>query len=112
VDYRPQAAFWAKVGETIGHQSGVLALTTDYGYPLEYFGWQNSSPWPPAAEVDKVASTFRQLAQNKSFFVITDFDEFDRQPALKAFLRLRYPVLAQGKGYIVYDLLHRRTKTP
>ncbi|RPH62117.1 MAG: phospholipid carrier-dependent glycosyltransferase [Chloroflexi bacterium] len=112
VDYRPQAAFWAGVGDALGHQPGVLALTSDYGYPLAYYGWQNSSLWPQAGEAGAFRATFIDLARNKSYFLITDFDEFDRQPELQEYIRAHYPVLAQGKGYLIYDLLHRLKKAP
>lgn len=106
-DYRPQAALWTNVGEAIGHQPGVLAITTDYGYPLRYYGWQNNDPWPPAANINNLRETLSILTKNKSYFLITDFDEFERQPALMNYLRRRHPVLVQGRDYIVYDLLHR-----
>ena len=110
-DYRPQAAFWAKVGRVIGHQPGVIAVIADDGYPLKYYGWQNNDPWPLAPDIKKFDKTFKHLAGYKSYFLITDFDEFDRQPKLKQRLQRRYPVLAQGKGYILYDLLHRLNPT-
>jgi hypothetical protein len=105
-DYRPQAAFWAEVGNAIGHQPGVVALTTDYGYPLEYYGWQNADPWPLAPDIQNFDDTFTHLAGKKSYFLITDFDEYGRQPELQKRLTGSYPVLTQGKGYIVFDLLH------
>ncbi len=105
-DYRAQAVFWATVGDAIGHQPGVVALTSDYGDPLKYYGWQNSDPWPLATDIGNFPKTFLLLARPKSYFLVTDFDEFDLQPALKRLLQLRYPVLVRGKGYLVYDLLH------
>ena len=105
-DYRPQAAFWSQVGNAVGHQPGVLALTTDYGYPLAYYGWQNSSPWPASVDISNFEDTFARLASNKDYFLITDFDEYDRQPRLQQQLTSHYPVLVQGKGYLLFDLGH------
>jgi hypothetical protein len=105
-DYRPQAAFWAQVGAAIGHQPGVLALTTDYGYPLAYYGWQNSSIWPASVDIHNTAKTFAGLTANKSYFLVTDFDEYDLQPDLQKLLNTNYPILAQGRGFIIFDLLH------
>lgn len=105
-DYRPQAAFWAQVGDALNHQSGVLALTTDYGYPLAYYGWQKSSLWPASADIKAFDKTFAELTANKSYFLITDFAEYDRQPALQARLNTNYPILAYGNGFIVFDLVH------
>jgi hypothetical protein len=106
-DYRPQAAFWAQVGDAIGHQPGVIAITGDYGDPLKYYGWQNSDPWPLASDIRDFREVFTLQAGHKSYFLVTDFDEFDLQPGLQQFLRYRYPVLVRGKGFLVYDLLHR-----
>lgn len=105
-DQRAQAAFWAQVGQAIGHQPGVLALTTDYGYPLAYYGWQNSDPWPLTPDVDNFDQTFARLSSNKTYFLVTDFDEYARQPQLQQRLTKKYPVLAQGNGFIVFDLYH------
>jgi 4-amino-4-deoxy-L-arabinose transferase-like glycosyltransferase len=105
-DYRPQAAFWAEVGNAIGHQPGVVALTTDYGYPLAYYGWQNSDPWPLAPDIQNFDEVFSRLTAGKSYFLVTDFDEYDRQPELQKRLNANYPIIAQGKGYLVFDLYH------
>lgn len=111
-DYRPQALFWTKVGNALNHQPGVVALTGDYGDPLKYYGWQNSEEWPLAADVGNFKWTFSTLALHRSYFLITDFDEFDRQPALKNWLNARYPVLVRKTDYVVYDLLHPLKKVP
>jgi Dolichyl-phosphate-mannose-protein mannosyltransferase len=105
-DYRPQAALWAEIGAAIGHQPGVIAVTTDYGYPLQYYGWQNADVWPLAPDITNFDKVFTRAATYKSYFLVTDFDEFDRQPELKQRLYENYPILAQGRGYIVFDLLH------
>jgi 4-amino-4-deoxy-L-arabinose transferase-like glycosyltransferase len=105
-DQRSQATFWADVGQTIGHQPGVLALTSDYGYPLAYYGWQSSDPWPLAPDISDFNETFTQLSSNKTYFLVTDFDEYARQPLLQLRLTKNYPVLAQGPGFILFDLYH------
>jgi hypothetical protein len=105
-DYRPQAAFWAEIGNAIGHQSSVIALTTDYGYPLAYYGWQNADMWPLPAGVGKFSEDFDLLTRNKAYFLITDFNEYNREPDLQKHLNENYPVLAQGNGYIIFDLYH------
>ncbi len=106
VDYRGQAAFWAQVGGVLEHQASIIALTTDYGYPLEYYGWQNAALWPLSGDIGNFSHVFSSLTRNKSYFLITDFDEYNRQPDLQKRLSQNYPVFAQGNGYIIYDLLH------
>ncbi len=112
VDYRPEAAMWAKIGDLLGHASGVVALTQDYGQRLNYWGWQNAEIWPNSGDIDyhelrggsfDPASRFQQITRGKKFFLVTDFAELDRQADLKQKLAL-FPVFAQGEGYVIYDL--------
>jgi 4-amino-4-deoxy-L-arabinose transferase-like glycosyltransferase len=113
VDYRPQAAFWAEVGEAVGHQPSVIAVTQDYGYPLVYWGWQRVSLWPEVrSEVFGVRSgsleeRFERLTSGKQLFLVTDFDELKRQEGLEAYLREHYPIRAQGQGFLLFDLTQR-----
>lgn len=110
VDYRPQAAFWAQVGEALGHQPGVIALTQNYGYPLVYWGWQKVTLWPEVrsqvfgARAGSLAERFERLTKGKRFFLVTDFDELNRQAGLEEYLRGHYPVYAEVEGYIIFDL--------
>jgi hypothetical protein len=39
-----------------------------------------------------------------SYFLVTDFDEFNRQQQLKERLLHSYPVAYQGDGYLIFDL--------
>lgn len=105
-DHRAESAFWVEVGDAMNHQPGVIAIITDYGFPLKYYGWQNSEPWPFAADIKSFERTFYSQTRKKSYFLITDFDQFALQPTLKTLLEARYPILVQGSGYIAYDLLH------
>ena len=111
-DYRAQAAFWVKVGDAMKHQPGVIAITSDYGDPLKYYGWQNSDSWPFAADIKNFKHTFVELTAGKSYFLVTDFDQFNLQPDLRRRLTIRYPVLVRGTGYIAYDLLHPIKRVP
>jgi len=105
-DYRAEAAFWVNMGSVLDHQPGVISLITDYGYPLEYYGWQNTDPWLLAPDNKDLSNNFRTLAGKKSYFLVTDLHEFDLQVGLRTLLYRRYPILAQGPRYIVFDLLH------
>ena len=112
VDYRPQAAMWAEIGDKLGHGAGVVALTQDYGQRLNYWGWQNAEIWPNSGDIDyhelRGASfnsnkNFARMTNGNEFFLVTDFQELDRQLDLKKSLSA-FPVYAQGDGYIIYDL--------
>ncbi len=112
VDYRPQAAMWAQIGDTLGHGGGVVALTQDYGSRLAYWGWQDASIWPNSGDIDyqyvrggsfDFNKSFNELTKDQFFFLVTDFVELNRQPQLKEKL-VNFAVYAQGNGYVIYDL--------
>jgi len=112
VDYRPQVAMWAEIGDKLQHQAFVAALTQDYGEPLNYWGWQNAEIWPNSGDIDyhelrgasfDYSRNFSRVVRTDRFFVVTDFQELDRQPDLKKSLSA-FPVYAQGNGYMIYDL--------
>jgi 4-amino-4-deoxy-L-arabinose transferase-like glycosyltransferase len=43
VDYRPEAAMWAEIGEQFDEEERVVALTQNYGSHLKCTGWLGSS---------------------------------------------------------------------
>ena len=113
VDYRPQEAMWLEIGETLQGGS-VEALTQDYGTWLAYWGWQSATIWPSYGDLYQASvrgnpkdidQLFDEVAASKTYFLITDMDDFEKQPQLRARLA-EYPVTAQGTGYLIYDLGH------
>jgi Dolichyl-phosphate-mannose-protein mannosyltransferase len=111
VDYRPEAAMWAQIGEQIQDKS-VVGLIQDYGARLEYWGWRNVPTWPytgDLAAMDLRNGTFSfdklfaDYSSKKEFFLVTDFDELNNQPQLKARLQ-SFPVYVEGDGYKIFDL--------
>lgn len=112
VDYRPQATMWQEISQvTDGYN--LAGLTQDYGSRMAYWGWRPITSWPAygdllyssersGAERD-FEGQFAELAAKKDLFLVTDFDDLERQPFLKARLET-YPVFAQGDGYVIYDL--------
>jgi hypothetical protein len=113
VDYRPEAAMWAQVGEQFDEETRVLALTQDYGSRLQYWGWRTASTWPYVGDVGyanirggvfSFDDLFNRYSSKMQYFLVTDFDEFNRQPELKARLVNTYPVSFQGEGYLIFDL--------
>ncbi len=112
VDYRPQAAMWAEIGDKLQHGHNVVALTQAYGTPLAYWGWQDALIWPNSGDVDyhtargaslDLPHLFANMTRGKTYFLVTDFDELNRQPDLKQKLA-GFAVFAQGNGYVIYDL--------
>ena len=113
VDYRPQAAMWEEIGGQFDAKARVVALTQDYGSRLEYWGWRESANWPYLGDAGfanirggtfSFDDLFNRYASKMSYFLVTDFDEFNRQLQLKERLLGFYPVFAEGDGYLIFDL--------
>ncbi len=112
-DYRPEAAMWAKIGQVLGPDARIVALTQDYGTRLAYWGWLDSAQWPVAGDIAyhqdlrgaqaDFEERFQNLTSKRDFFLVTLPNELDLQPLLKARLAT-YPIYAQGDGYVIYDL--------
>ena len=110
-DYRPQAEFWNQIGEMVrGHR--IVALTSDYGLPLAYWGWTSAANWPDSSDIEYHAlrggnasfeKSFARLTKNKDLFLVTDLADLARQPDLQARLD-GFAIFAEGDGYIIYDL--------
>lgn len=114
VDYRPRVAFWQEISAAMGPHASLVALTDDYGSQLAYYGWQTAENWPTSGDLYQTEvrggdtdfhDFFVKMTQKKIFFLITDLQDFKRQPDLQKWLG-DYPVWAQGDGYIIYDLYH------
>lgn len=115
-DYRPEAIKWAKIGDLLGHQAPVIAITEDYGNRLSYWGWQNSIIWPTYADSQYHTELrggkqdfeylFETQARDQAFFLVTKMDELGYQPELKERLFTGFSIYAEGDGYIIFDLNH------
>jgi hypothetical protein len=106
----------SEVGEVLDHTDNALVLAEHYGYPLAYYGSITGEPWPRIEDFSyqdarglaapTVEERFDELAAEAEadFFVVVDFDEWERQPELQAFLESQFPVYAEEPGYLVFDL--------
>jgi len=113
IDYRPDAALWTEIGGQFDEDARVIALTQDYGSRLQYWGWRTAAVWPYVGDVNYVdvrggkfsfENVFRRYSSQRNFFLVTDFDELDRQPELKERLFTSYPVAVQGNDFLIFDL--------
>ena len=120
VDYRPQAARWVEIRELLGTGPSFVALTEDYGNRLAYWGWLKAPLWPSSGDLYQadvrgkqrdIEKLFAEMTEQKAFFLVTDLEDFAKQPELQAELAL-YPVLVRGDGYLIYDLQHRLEGQP
>lgn len=119
-DYRHEAAYWSALGDQIGHNESVVALTHDYGYRISYWGFINPSLWPTKSDrtiKDLAGSSdpaflqlFKELTEGKNIFLVTLIGEMEDQPDLKDHLFTNFPY-QEGDGYFIFDLAHPLTTT-
>jgi hypothetical protein len=103
---------WAEISEKIGDKN-TAGLTQDYGSRLAYWGWKSITSWQTYGDLiyhddlrgaqNNFEQQFDSIAAKKELFLITDFNELDRQPFLKEKLS-EYPIFTEGDGYVIFDL--------
>jgi hypothetical protein len=114
-NFRGEPAGWAKIGQAVPTDGPVIALTQEYGYRLMYYGWRQADQWPYRSDLqfaelrgDPDNRPFDQVFADRTagarYFLVTHFGEFEQQPELKAYLESHFQVVAQGEGFILYDL--------
>lgn len=112
-DYRVEPEHWQQIASQLPRDGSIVALTQEYGYPLMYYGQRKVSLWPNRGErtlaslrgsSKEFESYFAKRTEGKSYFLITAFNQFNDQPDLKQMLTDNFPLLAEGEGYIIYDL--------
>ena len=114
-DFRGEPAYWQQIASYLPTDGKIVGLTQDYGYRLEYYGWRKVSLWPVRGErtlaslrgsEKEFGEYFTKRTEGKDYFLITSFNQLDDQPDLKEYLPKHYPLIAQGSGYLIYDLVH------
>jgi hypothetical protein len=117
------AARYAEAGRIVGHGSPVLSLTGHYGFSLSYHGWVVAHHWGYVMDRPVLktfygrdrADTDRQLTWmidtlHPTHFVITQADEWDKQPELRRALNARFAVCYKDADddthvrLLIYDL--------
>ncbi|OQX65000.1 MAG: hypothetical protein B5M51_02035 [Anaerolinea sp. 4484_236] len=113
IDYRPQAQTYREIGNTLRDEGRVVALSKDYGYRLNYWGWLDTVHFPSAGDIwyqEKRGKTqdfteiFTSHVQGRDFFLVTDLEEWENFPELQEHLFAHYPLLAKGENYLIFDL--------
>lgn len=120
-DHRDEPTYWQEIASHLPGDGKIIALTQDYGYRLMYYGWRKVTLWPNRGE-QKVAKLrgsekdfrdyFAKRTKDKRYFLITAFKQFNDQPTLKQTLHEHYPVVAEGQGYIIFDLSGQYSSSP
>jgi len=115
-NYRREPPIWAEIGQVLPRDGDVIALTHDYGYRLAYYGWRMPNTlWPTGPDFDLAAARgvspedfqtmFADRTAGKRYFLVTLGGELERQPALKDMLYNNYTLIAEGDGYVIFDLM-------
>lgn len=112
-DFRHEPKVWENIASAIPEDRNVIALTQDYGYRLMYFGWRKVNLWPLNTDLAALkngtrdtAARFDEITAGNDYFLVTAFGQLNQQPELKKILD-GYPIVAEGDGYILYDLRAR-----
>jgi hypothetical protein len=112
-DYHSERQYWEEIGSLLPSNGKIVGLTQDYGYRLMYYGWHKVKLWPSTGEIklaklrgsEKEFDTyFSKRIKDASYFLVTSFKQFNNQPVLKETLYEKYPVYAEGPGYLIFDL--------
>lgn len=124
-DFDENVRIAKEIGELVDHSSNTIFLTPDFGRVLAYHGEFSGLPWPtseslyerglrgtkvPNIKEDFTPENIKILYQGKfikyspDFFIITAFDELDRQTDLNNFLKSNFPVFVQSDDYLIFDL--------
>ena len=115
-DYRHEPAYWAQLAAQLPTDGKIVALTQDYGYRIAYYGpYVPDALWPPRGEfalrqlrgrsVDMLAE-FQRRTKGMDYFLVTAMGQWEHQPTLRELLESHYPLIAQGDGYLLFDLRH------
>ena len=111
--YQSDAREWSRFQTIIPPDRMVVALVQAYGYPLEYYGWVDAELWSTTGDInlrelagksqDEIEQKRWEQLKGMDLFLVTNFNEFNRQPELKEYLE-GFEIFSEGSGYVVYDL--------
>ncbi len=109
-----EAAHYQQVGEVLPREGRLIGLVEHYGFPLAYYGERVVIPWPSRAEQAlarlrgknprPILQAFQERVEGFDYFVVTDFREWETQPALREVLTTFCPLTYQGDEVLIFDL--------
>jgi hypothetical protein len=112
-NYSVEVNAWKEIALLFDQNDAIIGITPDYGYRFEYWGWHKIENWMSSAdfslrELDgqefDMKSWFDEAIDGKDYFLITQFEELNRQPQVKQLLEENYPVWSSSNDYLIYDL--------
>ena len=112
-DYRYEITYWKNLGDRLGRNTKVIALTHDYGFRLEYWGYVLPSVWQTTGDItvadlsgqqqSPFMQEFTEKTRGYDTFLVTLINDFNSQNELHDYLNAHYPV-EEGEGYLIFDL--------
>lgn len=115
-EFFEKARMAEEIGETVNHSRKTIYLSDRYGSWLRYhgelLGWHWPTHWDIQAKrlkgetIPSVEERFYSIynRKNNDFFIVTFFDEFNRQKDLKNFLFGNFPLYKKADDYLIFDL--------
>jgi hypothetical protein len=120
-DFRSEPAYWEEIAQKLPRDGSIIALTQDYGYRLMYYGGRKVDLWPIVGDQELAdlrgkgkdfGERFANQTEGRDYFVITAFGQYNRQPDLRSELENNYRLIAEGDGYLIYDLHQPNSTSP
>lgn len=124
-DFEKEVRIAKEIGEIVNHSSKTVFLTLDYGRSLAYHGELSGFAWPISGSLKEwklkgiralnqeelfnpryltIKAYGKYIKYSPEYFLITDFDEFGKQPDFKDFLHTNFPIMAKSDDYLIFDL--------
>jgi len=112
-DYSAEVNAWKEIANLFDQNYTIIGITPDYGYRFEYWGWHKIENWMSSADFSlrelngqefDMQNWFSEAIEGKDYFLITQFEELDRQPQVKQILNENYSVWKSTSDYLIYDL--------
>ncbi len=127
LDRSADLATYERIGNLLHHSQRTIMLAHDYGMPIRYHGHLTGPSWPSAGDlsaarlgagagaatdsawsndVPSAEQRYNEFYRSRApeYFLITDFESFHEQPDLQRFLDTSFQRLAEGDGFLIYDL--------
>ncbi len=125
-----------EIGKIVNHSTKTLILAADYGNSLVYLGELSGFPWPTTGFFSTVRRWGKRVIGAKErfndtgrgilteedeyldpsllikqsdleYFIVTDLQDYRKQPDLVEFLTGNFPILVQTDEYLIFDLRNR-----
>jgi len=121
----PEKNIWGnsfEAAETINHGINNILLSRSNGNAAMYYGKMFGRTWRTWEDIEKMKFRGRKILnaedlynskyawQNPKFFVITDFESWNKQPDLRKFLLSNFKLYREEKGYIIFNLRNKKYK--